>query len=104
MSHHCHHQILLLLFVLTVTTAERFFTWGNNQYYAMGDNTIAASDQTKNPFKISTEISSVSMIVCSIAFTLVLTGDNKLYGWGNTKIGAVPFQTPTLISGALFGN
>ena len=95
-----------LSFGAMITSDEKIYTWGYNNVYQLGNNTVRSSNL---PIKVLDGVligKTFKKIACSDTFTYVLTDDGLVYCWGENVFGqsaGLPLtRTPTLMTGGIF--
>lgn len=62
------------------------YAWGENNYGQVGNETTTIFDgSVPRQVKHELEKKNVIHIACGSTFNVVITDDNKLYGWGNNE-------------------
>jgi alpha-tubulin suppressor-like RCC1 family protein len=80
---------------LGVTTTGQVYSWGNNESGELGDNTI---QNRSTPTLICNNSLTFKKVSANEGFSLGLTNDNKIYGWGINTYGQLGDGTTTKYS------
>jgi uncharacterized repeat protein (TIGR02543 family) len=76
---------------IALSSNGRVFTWGYNDFGQLGDNTVVDKHY---PMDITSRFSlnideKISIISAGLDHNLVITSDNRIFGWGNNMNGAL---------------
>jgi alpha-tubulin suppressor-like RCC1 family protein len=80
---------------IALTSDTRVWTWGDNSWGQLGLGTNCPSSSTSVPTMVPT-ISNVVAIAGGDSFTLAVTSNGYVYGWGNNGSGQLGVYTGTL--------
>lgn len=83
-----------------ITTDHKLYGWGRNEHGQLGvGHTSEVQSSPSNPVFIK---DSIRQVACRWNYTLALSDDNKIYGWGQNLWGmmndqGVHYTSPTLL-------
>jgi len=81
---------------LILTSDNKLYSWGDNQYGQLGNGTNIASNVPVTVDMTGVLLGkSVSQINCGANYSIVLTSDNKMYSWGGNSSGQLGDGTNT---------
>ncbi|XP_025261726.1 RCC1 and BTB domain-containing protein 1-like isoform X1 [Camponotus floridanus] len=75
---------------LALTSDGKVYAWGENNFGQVGnENTAIFNGSVPRQVKHELEKKNVIHIACGLTFNMVVTDENKLYGWGNNESGQI---------------
>ncbi|GAB1865176.1 RCC1 and BTB domain-containing protein 1 [Camponotus japonicus] len=74
---------------LALTSDEKVYAWGENNYKRFFDEDLDSFDSMPRQVKHELENKNVIHIACGLKFNIVITDENKIYGWGNNFMGQI---------------
>lgn len=90
---------------LALTSDGKVYAWGENNYGQVGnENTGIFNGSLPRQVKHELEKKTVIHIACGLTFNMVMTDENKLYGWGNNEYGQILIDNNSVSCTATIGS
>lgn len=65
------------------------YAWGKNSHGQLGDGNVTTIESAPKQVKHELDNKNIIGIACGSKFNMVLTNENKLYGWGSNVCGEI---------------
>ncbi|EFN71675.1 RCC1 and BTB domain-containing protein 1 [Camponotus floridanus] len=77
---------------LALTSHGKVYAWRNGNYMLDGNKNIAIFNRRVRQVKRRLKNKNIIYIACGHKFNMVITDENKLYGWGDNYNGQISFD------------